>query len=74
MDEEDPFNEYLAAVNEEEQYALWPATLPLPEGWREAGMRGSKDECLSFIGSVWTDMRPRSVREAMRHDAPRVVG
>jgi MbtH protein len=64
-EEDDPFDEYLAVVNDEEQYALWPAPLAIPGGWHEAGMRGTKDECLTFIGSVWTDMRPKSLREAM---------
>jgi MbtH protein len=57
--------EYLAVVNDEEQYSIWPAERELPRGWRDAGRRGSKDECLDYIEQVWTDMRPRSVRLAM---------
>jgi len=50
-------------INHEEQYAIWPADRELPAGWRKAGMRGTKAECLAWISQVWTDMRPLSLRE-----------
>ncbi len=56
---------YRVVVNHEEQYSIWPADKELPAGWTDAGKRGSKAECLSHIAEVWTDMRPRSLREAM---------
>ena len=37
-----------------------------PAGWHDAGFAGTREECLSHIDTVWTDMRPRSVREATR--------
>lgn len=49
-------------VNGEEQYSLWAADMTVPAGWRKAGKQGSKAECLAYIGEVWTDMRPLSVR------------
>ena len=52
-------------VNHEEQYSFWPADLPVPGGWSETGQQGSKDECDEYIRTVWTDMRPKSLREAM---------
>ncbi|GAA0914164.1 MbtH family protein [Virgisporangium aurantiacum] len=52
-------------VNHEEQYSFWPADLPVPGGWRETGQQGSKDECDEYIRTVWTDMRPKSLREVM---------
>ncbi|MDP9861278.1 MULTISPECIES: MbtH family protein [Streptosporangium] len=51
-------------VNHEEQYSIWPTGRELPDGWREEGAAGSRDECLAHIDQVWTDMRPRSAREA----------
>ncbi|MEW1643774.1 MULTISPECIES: MbtH family protein [unclassified Streptomyces] len=54
---------FSVVVNDEEQYSIWPADRPLPEGWREAGHAGTRAECLAHIDEVWTDMRPRSVRE-----------
>ena len=54
---------FRAVVNHEEQYSIWPAQRENPLGWRDAGMTGTKQECLDFIKQVWTDMRPLSVRQ-----------
>jgi MbtH protein len=54
---------YDVVVNDEGQYSIWPADSPLPGGWKAVGKRGSKDECLDHIEEVWTDLRPRSLRE-----------
>lgn len=51
-------------VNDEEQYALFPERLEIPGGWRDAGFTGTEAECASFVDHHWTDMRPRSLREA----------
>ena len=56
---------YTVVVNHEEQYSIWPSGREIPAGWREAGKSGPKDECLAFIKSVWTDMRPASLRKQM---------
>ncbi|CAL9430120.1 Protein MbtH [Actinosynnema sp. ALI-1.44] len=53
---------YLVVVNHEEQYSVWPADRPLPAGWRAEGTSGDKERCLAHIETVWTDMRPLSVR------------
>ncbi|MFC4908296.1 MbtH family protein [Actinomadura gamaensis] len=49
-------------VNDEEQYSIWPETMPLPPGWTAAGHSGPKQDCLAHIERVWTDMRPRGIR------------
>lgn len=56
---------YRVVVNQEEQYSIWPDYKPIPAGWREGGKTGLKAECLSFITTVWTDMRPLSLRKKM---------
>ena len=56
---------YKAVVNHEEQYSIWPADRENPLGWNDAGETGTKAECLSYIGEVWTDMRPLSLRKKM---------
>ena len=56
---------YTVVVNHEEQYSIWPADRALPAGWREAGKKGLKPECLEYIKTVWTDMRPLSLRKKM---------
>ncbi|GAA0493398.1 hypothetical protein GCM10009544_62260 [Streptomyces stramineus] len=59
---------YHVVVNDEEQYSIWPTDQDMPAGWRATGTDGTKEECLSHIDEVWTDMRPRSLREAMLAD------
>ncbi|MET8803380.1 MbtH family NRPS accessory protein [Streptomyces sp. NPDC004546] len=52
-------------INDEEQYALFPEPLSTPGGWREVGFTGSEEACAEYVDAHWTDMRPRSLREAM---------
>jgi MbtH protein len=59
---------YKVVVNDEEQYSLWPADRENPLGWRDAGFSGLKEPCLNYIKSVWTDMRPKSVRDDAGED------
>jgi MbtH protein len=56
---------YQVLVNDEEQYSLWLADQDIPAGWRPVGKEGSKAECMEYVDEVWTDMRPRSLREQM---------
>jgi MbtH protein len=58
-------------MNEQDQYSIWPSYKPLPNGWSTVGQQGLKAECLAYIEAHWTDMRPRSLREAL---AARVEG
>jgi len=66
---EDENAEYLVLINDEEQYSLWPAFRDIPAGWRATGPRGKRGECLDWIDKNWTDMRPKSLRDAMEKDA-----
>jgi MbtH protein len=56
---------YQVVVNQEEQYSIWPAGRELPLGWQSAGKSGTKAECLEYIKEVWTEIRPRSLRNLM---------
>jgi MbtH protein len=56
---------YQVLVNGEGQYSLWPADKEVPAGWEPDGTVGSKDEFAAHVDEVWTDMRPRSLREHM---------
>jgi len=56
---------YKVVLNHEEQYSIWPADRENPAGWRDAGKVGTKQDCLAYIGEVWTDMRPLSLRKQM---------
>ena len=61
---------YIAVVNDEEQYSIWPADREVPLGWRAAGKEGAKQEVLAWIEEVWTDMRPLSLRKKMEEAGP----
>ena len=59
---------YRVVVNDEEQYSIWPMDKENALGWRDAGKTGTKTECLAHIKVVWTDMRPKSLRDRMEQD------
>lgn len=65
----DAATRFRVVVNHEEQYSIWPAERDLPEGWRDEGTTGTKEECLEHIDEVWTDMTPASVRDEETADA-----
>ncbi|MDI5965439.1 MbtH family NRPS accessory protein [Streptomyces sp. SL13] len=61
----DAFTTFDVVVNDEEQYSLWPAGVPLPNGWTAEGTTGSEERCLERIEAIWPDIRPRSLRESV---------
>lgn len=69
FDDED--GTFYALVNDEEQYSLWPTFAQVPTGWRIVhGADGSttRQSCLDYVDEHWTDMRPKSLRDAMAAD------
>ncbi|MFI9272172.1 MbtH family protein [Kitasatospora sp. NPDC052896] len=58
---------YQVLCNDEEQYSLWPVDIEVPAGWRTVGKEGTEAECSAYVDEVWTDMRPRSLRERMEN-------
>ncbi len=56
---------YQVVINEKEQYSLLPVDRVVPEGWKPTGKQGTKSECLDYIHEIWSDMRPRPLRESM---------
>ena len=69
MDEQEDTQIYNVVVNHEEQYSIWPADRENPLGWNDGGKQGLKQECLDYISTVWTDMRPASLRQQMQRAA-----
>jgi MbtH protein len=65
FEESDDTRIYVVVVNHEEQYSIWFAGREFPAGWRACDKSGLKQECLDYIKTVWTDMRPLSVRQRM---------
>lgn len=60
---------YTVVRNDEEQYSIWWVGRDIPAGWAEVGVRAAKSDCLAYIDEVWTDMRPKSLREAMERES-----
>ncbi|MFJ7214030.1 MbtH family protein [Amycolatopsis sp. NPDC098790] len=62
---EDPDGTYLVLVNAENQHSLWPEFVDVPAGWTVAFGPAARQECLDHVEANWTDMRPKSLADAM---------
>lgn len=59
---------FYVLVNDEEQHSLWPTFADVPDGWTVVFGAAGRAECLAYVEEHWTDLRPRSLREAMASD------
>ncbi len=62
---DDDNGSFYVLVNDEDQHSLWPAFADVPTGWRVVFGVGTRAECLDHVEANWTDLRPRTLREAM---------
>ena len=62
---------YTVVVNSEKQYSICNAKKILPIGWEEEGTTGSKEECLTHIKNVWSDIRPKSLVNYIERQTPK---
>ena len=53
---------YKVVISNEELFSIWPVEHENLLGWRSVGVTGSMEKCLDYIKEVWSDMRPRSLR------------
>ncbi|MFF5897538.1 MbtH family protein [Streptomyces argenteolus] len=58
-------------VNDEGQHSLWPASAAVPDGWSAVLSDATHEECVAWVDTHWTDMRPRSLASAMDANGPR---
>lgn len=63
FDDED--GTFLVLVNDENQHSLWPVFAEVPAGWTVALPAAPRQECLDYVETHWTDMRPKSLADAM---------
>ncbi|MFC8175210.1 MbtH family protein [Streptomyces sp. NPDC057242] len=68
-DEDTDGRTYLVVRNDEEQYSIWLADREVPPGWHREGTEGTRQACLDHIDSIWTDMRPLSLRRRMEQES-----
>ena len=62
---DDEAGTFLVVVNDEDQHSLWPAYADVPAGWRKVFDEASRAESLAYVEEHWTDIRPKSLREAL---------
>ncbi|KPM53983.1 MbtH family protein [Frankia sp. CcI49] len=67
---DDENGQFLALLNDEGQFSLWPLFAQVPAGWRAVHGPESRQACLDYIEAQWTDMRPASLIERTRRDRP----
>ncbi|MFD3626879.1 MbtH family protein [Streptomyces sp. NPDC058698] len=58
---EDPQGSFLVLVNDENQHSLWPSFAEVPAGWRAMFGEDTREACLAYVESHWTDLRPASL-------------
>lgn len=56
-------------VNDEGQHSLWPVFAPVPDGWTVVLADSDRESSLAYVEEHWTDLRPRSLAEAMDGEA-----
>ncbi|QDQ15620.1 MbtH family protein [Streptomyces spectabilis] len=62
---DDTEGRFLVLANEEGQHSLWPSFAEVPGGWTVVFSENTRDACLEYVESHWTDLRPRSLAAAM---------
>lgn len=65
---EDPEGSYYVLVNGEGQHSLWPSFVDVPAGWTVTFGVADRQACLDHIEANWTDLRPKSLIDAMNAD------
>jgi amino acid adenylation domain-containing protein/thioester reductase-like protein len=55
-------NAYVVTLNDVGQYAIWPATRPVPAGWHTRSAPMSLGACRALITRAWPDILPAAPR------------
>jgi len=58
----DPEGRFVVLANDQDQYSLWPSRRKVPAGWKIVHAENSREACLDYVESNWTDLRPLSAR------------
>jgi MbtH protein len=66
---EDDEASYLVLTNNEGQHSIWPVFVDVPASWTEVFRADRKSDCLDYIEQNWTDLRPKSLIDAMNQRA-----
>ena len=52
---------FLVLTNTEGQHSLWPQFAAIPPGWVTVFGPQSRQACLDYVETHWTDLCPRSL-------------
>jgi MbtH protein len=66
---EDENASFFVLINDEQQYSLWPVFADVPAGWSVVFGSAPRAACLEYVDENWTDMRPKSLVDAMAADS-----
>lgn len=50
--------DFLVLVNAQRKHSLWPNFKTIPEGWESVFGPSSRDACVDYVETHWTDIRP----------------
>ncbi|MFG2994635.1 MbtH family protein [Streptomyces sp. NPDC048257] len=64
---------FYVLLNDAGQHSLWPSFAEVPVGWRIVFGEESRLLCLEHVEANWTDLRPKSMREAVTGDRASVA-
>ena len=56
---------FYVLINGEEQHSLWPSFAAVPMGWTVVFGESTRADCLAYIEENWTDIRPKTLRDAL---------
>lgn len=59
---------FYVLANDEEQHSLWPIFATVPQGWQIVYGAAPRQSCLDYVEEHWTDMRPKTLQDAMAKD------
>ena len=65
---DDENGRFFVLVNHENQHSLWPTFADIPDGWTKGFGEDSRAACLEYVEQNWTDLRPKSLIDAMEAD------
>ncbi|THB85438.1 MbtH family NRPS accessory protein [Pantoea allii] len=63
MEHSNDENVFEVVLNDNGQFSIWDIKKETPCGWHKAGVRGSKEVCLSYIKNTWTNILITSLKK-----------
>jgi MbtH protein len=62
---DDPDGIFFVLRNADGQHSLWPVAIDVPLGWQVVYPENTRQACLDYVDTHWTDLRPLGLAQAM---------